>query len=37
MIAEVIFNSKISYGCSVYLNPVFDQEELKMKKISKNA
>ena len=37
MIAEAIFNSKIRYGCSVYLNPVFDQEELKMKKLSKNT
>ena len=37
MIAEAIFNSKIRYGCSVYLTPVFDQEELKMKKLSKNT
>ena len=37
MIAEAIFNSKIRYGCSVYLNPVFDQEELKMKRLSKNV
>ena len=37
MIAEAIFNSKIRYGCSVYLKPVYDQEELKMKKLSKNA
>ena len=25
------------YGIPVYLNPVFDEEELKMKKLSKNA
>ena len=37
MIAEAIFNSKIRYGISVYLNPVFDNEDLKAKKLSKNA
>ena len=37
IIAEAIFNSKIRYGVSVYLNPVYDSEDLKMKKISKNA
>ena len=37
MIAEAIFNSKIRYGCAVYLNPVFEEEELKVKKLSKNA
>ena len=37
MIAEAIFNSKIRYGITVYLNPVFDEEELKMKRSSKNA
>ena len=37
IIAEAIFNSKIRYGSSVYLNPVFDEEDLKMKKLSKNV
>ena len=37
MIAEATFNSKIRYGISVYLNPVFDNEDLKAKKLSKNA
>ena len=37
MIAEAIVNSKIRYGISVYLNPVFDNEDLKAKKLSKNA
>ena len=37
MIAEAIFNSKIRYGIAVYLNPVFEEEDLKVKKLSKNA
>ena len=37
IIAENIFNSRIRYGISVYLNPVFDKEDLKMKKLSENA
>ena len=37
MIAEAIFNSKIRYGIAVYLNPVFNEEELKEKKLSRNA
>ena len=37
IISEAIFNSKIRYGISVYLNQVFDAEELKMKKLSKNT
>ena len=37
IIAEAIFNSKIRYGISVYLNPIFDEEELKMEKLSKNT
>ena len=36
MIAEAIFNSKIRYGISVYLNPVFDNEDLKAKIKRKN-
>ena len=37
MIAEAIFNSKIRYGIALYLNPVFEEEDLKMKRLSKNA
>ena len=33
MIAEGIFNSKIRYGVAVYLNPVFQEEDLKMEKL----
>ena len=32
-IAEVVFNSKIRYGAAVFLNPVYDEEELKLKKL----
>ena len=37
MIAEAIFNSKIKYGIAVYLSPIFDEEELKVKKIPKDT
>ena len=37
IIAKAIFNSKIRYGIAVYLNPVFDEEDFKVKKLSKNA
>ena len=37
MIAEEIFNSKIRYGISVYLTPVFEEEDLKSKKLPKNT
>ena len=37
IIAEAIFNSKIRYGIAVYLNPVFEEEDLKIKRLSKNA
>ena len=37
MIAEAIFNSKIRYGIAVYLKPVFEEEDLKMKRLSKNT
>ena len=37
IIAEAIFNTKIRYGISVYISPVFEDEDLKMKKISKNT
>ena len=35
--AEAIFNSKIGYDISLYLNPVYEEEELKLKKLSKSA
>ena len=34
LIAEAIFNSKIRYGISVYLTPVFEEEDLKWKTLS---
>ena len=37
MVAEAIFNSKIRYGISVYLNPIYESEDLKMQKTTKNA
>ena len=37
LVAEAIFNSKIGYGIAVYLNPVFEKEDLKAKKLSKNT
>ena len=37
LIAEGIFDSKIRYGVLVYLNPVYNKEELKMTKIPKNT
>ena len=37
MIAEAIFNSKIRYGVAVFLNPVYNEEDLKMKKFPKNT
>ena len=37
IIADAIFNSKLRYGISVYLTPVFDEEDLKMKKLSKHT
>ena len=37
MIAEAIFNSKIRYGISVYLTPVFEEEDLKCEKLPKNT
>ena len=35
MIADAIFQSKVRYGISVYLKPVFDEEDLKMKRCQK--
>ena len=37
MIAESIFNSRIRYGIAVYLTPTFDEEDLKVQKLSKNT
>ena len=37
IIAEAIFNTKLRYGISLYLNPIFEEEDLKMKKLSENA
>ena len=37
MIAEAIFNSKIRYGVAVFLNPVYNEEDLKMRKFPKNT
>ena len=37
IIAEGIFNSKVRYGAAVYLCPVFDEEELKARKLSENT
>ena len=34
IVAEAIFNSKIRYGASVYLIPVFDREDLKWRRYS---
>ena len=37
IIADAIFNSTIRYGIAVYLNPIFHEEDLKVKKLSKNT
>jgi hypothetical protein len=37
MIAEAIFNSLIRYGAAVFLKPVYDEEELKRKKLPKDT
>ena len=37
MIAEAIFNSLIRYGVAVFLKTVYNEEDLKMKKIPKNT
>ena len=36
-IADSIFISKIRYGISVYLNPIYEKEELKMRKLIKEV
>ena len=35
MIAEAIFNSLLRYGVAVFLKPVYDEEDLKRKKLPK--
>ena len=37
MVAEAIFNSKIRYGIALYLNPVFEVEEVKARTLRKEA
>ena len=37
MIAEAVFNGKIRYTIAVYLSPVFEEEDLKMKKLPRNT
>ena len=37
MIAEAIFNSLLKYGVAVFLKPVYDEEDLKRKKLPKNT
>ena len=37
MVAESIFNSKIRYGIALYLNPVFENEDVKARTLSKEA
>ena len=35
MIAEAIFNSLLRYGVPVFLKPVYDEEDLKRRKLTK--
>ena len=37
IIANAIFNSKLRYGAAVYLSPVYEEEDLKMRKIPKDT
>ena len=37
MIAEAIFNSLLRYGVAVFLKPVYDEEDLKARKLPKNT
>ena len=37
MIAEAIFQSKIRYGIALYLNPIFETEDLKSRKLTTEA
>ena len=37
IISDAIFNSIIRYGASVYLKPIFEEEDLKVQKLSKHV
>ena len=37
MMAETMFNSKIRYGIALYLNPVFEREDVKARFLSTEA
>ena len=37
IVAEAIFNSKLRYGIAVYISPVFNEEDLKLRKLPKNT
>ena len=37
MIAEAIINSLLGYGVAVFLKPVYNEEDLNRKKLSKNT
>ena len=37
IIAEAIFNSKIRYGIAIYITPVFNEEDLRLKRLPKNT
>ena len=37
MISEAIFNSKIRYGIAICITPIFEEEDLKQRKLSNNA
>ena len=37
MIAEAIFNSLLRYGVAVFLKPVYDEEDLKCRKLPQNT
>ena len=37
MIVEAIFNRLLRYGVAVFLKPVYDEEDLNMKRLPKNT
>ena len=37
LIAEAIFNSLLRYGVAVFLKPVYDEEDLKCRKLPQNT
>ena len=37
MIAEAIFNSLLRYGVAVFLKPIYDEEDLNVKKLPRNT